>query len=243
MKIIKSLPSVISSMNLISGAAATVFAFQGDIETAVYLVLFASVCDFFDGFTARMLNAISEFGKQIDSLADLISFGFAPTAILYNFIISNHLFSIHFALASLILVLFSALRLAKFNIDTQQKTEFRGLPTPASAVFIISICYPHSFEFINLTDLFQNEIFIISIMILLPTLMVSRIKLFSLKIKTLDFKSNIWQIILLIFTVINLIIFGISGLAFSIILYLALSILKQIFNYKKRNNDEISSSN
>ncbi|MDD3740819.1 MAG: CDP-diacylglycerol--serine O-phosphatidyltransferase [Bacteroidales bacterium] len=234
MKIIKSLPSVISSLNLVSGAAATIFAFQGDIETAVYLILFASVCDFFDGFAARLLNAVSEFGKQIDSLADLISFGFAPSAILYNHIISNHILPKEFAFASLLIVVFSALRLAKFNIDTEQKTEFRGLPTPASAILLIAICFPNNFGFINITNLFLNDIFIISIIALLPILLVSRIKLFSLKIHGFDFKNNIWQVLLLISTIIFLIIFGISGLAFSIILYLALSILRQILTKKEQ---------
>jgi len=234
MKIIKSLPSVISSLNLTSGAAATIFAFQGDLDTAIYLIIFAAICDFFDGFAARMLNAVSEFGKQIDSLADLISFGFAPTALIYNFILVNHILSIHFAFASLFIVVFSALRLAKFNIDAEQKIEFRGLPTPASAIFIISVCFPYSFGLIDISNLFYNKIFIISTIIILPLLMISRLKLFSLKIVNLDFKNNIWQIVLLLFSIINVIIFGISGLAFSIILYLALSIVKQYFETKKK---------
>jgi CDP-diacylglycerol--serine O-phosphatidyltransferase len=233
MKIIKCLPSVISSLNLASGAAATIFAFQGDVDTAIFLIIFASICDFFDGFAARLLNAVSEFGKQIDSLADLISFGFAPTALIYNHIVSNHILPKHFAFASLIIVVLSALRLAKFNIDTEQKSEFRGLPTPASAIFIISICFPYSFGFIDLTIIMQNPIFIISTIAILPILMISRIKLFSLKIHGFDFKNYIWQFILLISTIIFLIIFGISGLAFSIILYLALSILRQFLSKNK----------
>ncbi|HNQ66765.1 MAG TPA: CDP-diacylglycerol--serine O-phosphatidyltransferase [Bacteroidales bacterium] len=233
MKIIKSLPSVISSLNLTSGAAATIFAFQGDIDTAIYLIIFAAICDFFDGFAARLLNAVSEFGKQIDSLADLISFGFAPTALIYNHIISNHILPKHFAFASLIIVVFSALRLAKFNIDTEQKTEFRGLPTPASAIFIISICCPFVFGLVNLTEAFHNPVFISSTITILPLLMISRIKLFSLKIHGFDLKNYFWQVILLISTIIFLIIFGISGLAFSIILYLALSILRQFLSKNK----------
>lgn len=236
MKIIKSLPSFISSLNLASGAVATVFAFQGDIVTAVYLILFASVCDFFDGFAARLLNAVSEFGKQIDSLADLISFGFAPSAILYNYIVSNHIMPKQFAFFSLLIVVFSALRLAKFNIDNEQKTEFRGLPTPASAILIIAICFPYSFGFINLTSLFLNNTFIIFVIAILPLLLVSRIKLFSLKIQSFDFNKNVWQVLLLISTIIFLIIFGISGLVFSIILYLALSILRQVLTRKEVKN-------
>jgi CDP-diacylglycerol--serine O-phosphatidyltransferase len=233
MKIFKAIPSFITSLNLACGAAAAIFALQGEIKIAVLLILAAAIFDFFDGFAARLLKAVSEFGKQLDSLADLVSFGFAPAAILYYHIESNAIFPKYFAFSVILIVVFSALRLAKFNIDTEQKTEFRGLPTPASALFIVSLLYPSESNIINLTALITNPYIVASIVILLPTLMVSRIKLFSLKVKSLSFKENIWQIILAISAISLLIIFGISGLAFTIILYLALSILKQSFHKAK----------
>ncbi len=237
-KITKAIPSVITSLNLACGTAASVFALNGEIKTAVFLILAASVFDFFDGFAARMLKAVSEFGKQLDSLADLISFGFAPAAILYYHIESNNIFPEYFAFSVILIVVFSALRLAKFNIDTEQKTEFRGLPTPASALFIVSLLFPAGNSFIDLAQIINNPVFVAAVIILLPLLMVSRIKLFSLKIKSFSIKENIWQTILAFFAISLLIIFGISGLALTIILYLGLSILKQSF--KTKDNAQIT---
>ncbi len=233
MKITKAIPSVITSLNLTCGAAASIFALNGEIKIAIILILAASVFDFFDGFAARMLKAVSEFGKQLDSLADLVSFGFAPAAILYYHIESNNILPKYFALLVILIVVFSALRLAKFNIDTNQSSEFIGLPTPASALFIASLLFPVKSSFADISSLVLNPIFISGIIIILPALMVSNIKLFSLKIKTFTLRDNIWQLLLIVTAISLLIIFGISGLALTIILYLGLSILKQIFQKNK----------
>jgi len=228
MKIIRSIPSVITSLNMACGSAAAIFAFQGETKLAIYLILAAAVFDFLDGFAARLLKAVSEFGKQLDSLSDLISFGLAPTVILYYHIESNNIFPEYLSLSVILIVVFSGLRLAKFNIDTEQTTEFRGLPTPASALFLISFLYPVENSNTFLSEMALDTVVIGFIIVLLPALMVSRIKLFSLKIKSANIKDNIWQIILALSAVILLIIFGISGLALVIILYLAMSILKQV---------------
>lgn len=234
MKIIKAIPSIITCLNLASGVGAIVFAFNGDIEMAALLIIIASVFDFFDGFAARLLKAVSEFGKQLDSLADLISFGFAPAAILYNlFLLKNHDHKI-LAFSVFLIVIFSALRLAKFNIDSEQKTEFKGLPTPASALFIISLAY-YCFNNDNaLSSFFIHPYSIAGISVILSLLMVSNIRLISLKIKTFKFKEIYWQIILLFGGVIFLIIFNILGIGLTIILYLAISFLKQILTTKKQ---------
>lgn len=230
MKIIKSIPSAITSMNLICGSLATFFALQGKTELAVYLVIAASIFDFFDGFAARMLKAVSEFGKQLDSLADLISFGFAPAALLYYHIISNNILPQYAAYFVITIVLFAALRLAKFNIDPEQSSEFKGLPTPAAALFIIAIVFPGKIAYIDCSQLFINQYFIISLIVLLPLLMISNFRLLSLKIKNFSLKENYWQLILAAFAILFIIIFGVQGLAFTIILYLALSILRKIIN-------------
>ncbi|MCK9255072.1 MAG: CDP-diacylglycerol--serine O-phosphatidyltransferase [Bacteroidales bacterium] len=232
MKVYKSIPSLISSGNLVCGAIAIFLSFSNNLEFAVYFILLASVFDFFDGFAARKLNAVSEFGKQLDSLADLISFGFAPTAMIYVFIENNDILPEYFSYLSILLVLFVAFRLAKFNIDESQSTEFKGLASPAMALFIVAVVYPKNFGLLSTQSIFLNKIFIIVSLVILPILMVSNIKLFSLKIQSLSFKNIIWQVALLISGILLLIIFGINGLAYLIILYLALSILKNLITKK-----------
>ncbi|MDD4149146.1 MAG: CDP-diacylglycerol--serine O-phosphatidyltransferase [Bacteroidales bacterium] len=234
MKIRQVIPSVITSLNLISGSVAIIFAFRGDIEVASLLIILASVFDFFDGFAARLLKAVSEFGKQLDSLADLISFGFAPAAIFYNlFLIKNHSESF-LAFSALLLVVFAALRLAKFNIDSEQKNEFKGLPTPAMALFIISIsyfCFNHD---TSLAEFLLTPYSFVIISLILSLLMVSNIKLMSLKVKTFRLKEIAWQLILILACLVLLIIFKVLGIGLMIILYIALSFLKQIFTIKKQ---------
>lgn len=229
-KIIKAIPSTITSMNLLSGALATIFTLKGDITTAIYFVLLAAVFDFLDGFAAKMLNAISEFGKQLDSLADIVSFGFAPAAMLYYFIEKNDILPQYFSLLPMLIVIFSALRLAKFNIDTEQTTEFKGLPTPASALFIISLCGYCTDNSSSLADFIKTDYIIVIIIFSICLLMVSNIRLFSLKIRKFSIKENIWQFILIICSIILLITFKILGISLIIILYFSLSILKQKFS-------------
>jgi CDP-diacylglycerol--serine O-phosphatidyltransferase len=234
MKITKAIPSIITCLNLTSGIIAVILAFNGNIEIAALFIIIASVFDFFDGFAARLLKAVSEFGKQLDSLADLISFGFAPAAILYNlFLLENHDHKF-LAYSAFLIVVFSALRLAKFNIDDDQKTEFKGLPTPASALFIISLAYYCFNNDNSLSNFFSNPYSIVTISIILSLLMVSNIRLLSLKIKTLKIKDIYWQIFILVGGLILLIIFNILGIGLTIILYLALSFLKQILITKKQ---------
>lgn len=233
MKIIKSIPSIITSLNLLSGSIATILALNGETQAAVYLILLATVFDFFDGFAARLLKAVSEFGKQLDSLADLISFGLAPSALLYYFIESNQILTGYFPYVAMLIVVFSALRLAKFNIDTEQKTEFLGLPTPASALLIISICWYSQDSSNNLLAFFKVDYVIVTTILLISFLMVLPIRLLSLKIKSFKLKEIKWQVLLLSLSLILLIIFKISGIGMSIILYIALSIIKQLVTTKK----------
>jgi CDP-diacylglycerol---serine O-phosphatidyltransferase len=228
MKIINAIPSAITSLNLICGSLAIFFALNGDVEIAVYLIIAASVFDFLDGFAARLLKAVSEFGKQLDSLSDLISFGFAPAALLYNHIVSGNMLPEYFEYSVVVLVLFSALRLAKFNIDPEQSTEFKGLPTPATALFILAVVFPGGKAFVDCSAIFVSQYFIVAILLLLPYFMISNIRLLSLKIKSFEVKKHFWHIILLCGTLILLILFGVQGLAFVIVFYLALSMIKRL---------------
>ena len=133
MGIVKHIPNTITSMNLLCGAVGVIFSFQDRLDIAFYLMLGAAACDFMDGFAARLLHAYSPLGKELDSLADAISFGLLPSLMLHCLILEetgNTLISC----IPLLIAVFSALRLAKFNIDDEQTENFLGLPTPASAM-------------------------------------------------------------------------------------------------------------
>ena len=132
------IPNFITCLNLVSGCIAIVFAFQHQLEITVYLLALSALFDFFDGLAARALNAYSVIGKDLDSLADMVSFGFAPGAIMYivlNDLLIAQQLPTYWAYAAFIIPVFSALRLAKFNNDTRQSTYFVGLPTPANTLF------------------------------------------------------------------------------------------------------------
>lgn len=227
-KIKAAIPSFVTSLNMVCGVCATVLALHGETKLAVILVIMGAVFDFCDGFVARLLNSVSEFGKQMDSLSDLISFGLAPSAILYEFAVSNELFSHYTALFILLIAIFSGLRLAKFNIDPEQTTEFKGLPTPASALFVISICYYCKTNDSALAQALTSQAAVIAIVAFVCVMMVVNLRLFSMKIKTLKTKSIIWQLILLVSLIVYVCFFGVIGLAFTIILYVILSILRNI---------------
>lgn len=240
----KYIPSIITALNLFCGSIATVFAFEGNIEYAVVLIIIAAVFDFLDGMAARLLNAVSEFGKQLDSLSDLISFGFAPSALLYNFITKNQIFPEYFSLLAFLPVVFAAWRLAKFNIDISQVKEFAGLPTPAFALFLISVIYYSEAESNAIVELINNQYFLLPLIIALCILMISNIRLFSLKFSIVRSDRLIWQMILIICSVFLLIIFGAIALAMIIILYLSLSIIRNLlFKYKHNRKHEIHRRN
>ncbi len=229
-KIRAILPSFVTSLNMVCGVCATVLAMQGETKSAVTLIILAAVFDFFDGFVARLLHSVSEFGKQMDSLSDLISFGLAPSVILYNFAVSNEIFSEYEALFVLLIAVFSGLRLAKFNIDPEQTTEFKGMPTPASALFVISVCYYCQTSDTELAQILTSKIAIIAVVAFVCIMMVVNLRLFSMKIKSLNIKAIIWQLILAVALVAFVYIFKVIGIAFTMILYVLLSIIRNLIN-------------
>lgn len=189
-KYLSFVPNLITSANLFSGCLAVVFAFKGQLELALVLVLLASVFDFLDGFAARALDAISPIGKQLDSLSDLISFGMAPAVMLY--VASENIW--HFSFLKYIpflLVVFSALRLAKFNIDTRQESEFLGIPTPANAFFFISFA-----NVVRNQELAQNQILVMALVLFFSLIMVSELKIFSIKKLSVDKTKKVLTILL-----------------------------------------------
>ncbi len=140
----KHIPNIITLSNLFAGCLATVFAFKGDPLTATWFVMAGAVLDFLDGSAARILKAGSPIGKQLDSLADLITFGMAPAAVMFHFLHTSLVYNQSgmenvLPYLAFFLVVFSALRLGKFNIDDNQSDTFTGLPTPANALFLVSL--------------------------------------------------------------------------------------------------------
>lgn len=183
MNIVKHIPNTITSMNLLCGTAGVICAFEGRLDYSFILMLAAAVCDFCDGLCARLLNAYSAVGKELDSLADLVSFGLLP-AMMFHVAVSDAGAEGFLSWIPLAIVVFSALRLAKFNVDESQTENFLGLATPACAMIIGSFFYytansPDSM----MVAWIGKPVFIILSSAILSALMVSRIPMFSMKFK------------------------------------------------------------
>ena len=169
-------------MNLLCGALGVIFTFQGALDIAFYLMLAAAVCDFLDGFAARMLKAYSDMGKELDSLADLVSFGLLPSLMLHRRLVEGGMtgFCVYIPL---IICIFSALRLAKFNVDDRQSENFLGLPTPACAMWCGSLVYAADHGVMSMANMLHDTYLIPIASVILALLLVSEIPMFSLKFK------------------------------------------------------------
>lgn len=232
MSIKKAIPNTFTSLNLFSGCVASVMAFQGEYKLVVLFVLIAAIFDFSDGFVARLLKAYSPMGKELDSLADCISFGFAPSVAAFYFLSENAIKISHNSLVvtylpyfAFLIAIFSALRLAKFNIDTRQTESFIGLNTPANALFWVSFCYGLTFTAPIITAALVYT-FLVGILVF-SLLMVSEIPMFSLKVKSIAFKGNEYRYFLILFMIVMICLVGIIGISAGILLYIALSIIQQ----------------
>ena len=229
----RNIPNLITLSNLVFGIFSIIMAFNGKLIYSGLFIFAGSFLDFFDGFTARLLNVNSEIGKQLDSFADMITFGLAPGIIMYHLIILQpfkyqYYFGDYFEISyiAFLIPIFSSIRLAKFNIDTRQSSSFIGLPTPASAIFIASL--PIIIN--NYNTEFSIEL-LLSITATLSVLLVSELPLFSLKIKSkeqINSTKNIIRLLFLIKSIILLFIFHIAAIPFIVILYIFLSILNNL---------------
>ncbi len=234
-KIITSVPNTLTLCNLVSGCLACIcaFSFDSDIQAlgglngrqlAWILVGMAAVFDFFDGAAARWLHAPSPLGKELDSLADLVSFGVAPSMLLYN-ILSVWTGSWWIPIVALFIPAMGALRLAKFNLDDSQATEFKGLPIPANAIFWIGATawmQSHAGEWMH-AHVYWGNLIVSAVIIIVALLMVSDMRMFSLKLKNFRIGDNLLRYILIVAAVAFVAIFGVEGFAYTIILYFLLS--------------------
>ena len=238
----KHFPNFITSLNLVSGFIAIIFAANGNLVTASWLILAAMIFDFFDGFSARLLKAYSPVGKELDSLADVVSFGVAPGLIIYHLLLnsvtlnapvdinSDFLKIILLMLISAVMPVCGAIRLAIFNLDSTQSTSFKGLPIPANALAVISVVIAGHYSQSPFIESFTSSSFlIILVTIILSLLMVSRIPLFSLKVKNLKLKGNEGRYILIALILINVAVFGIPGTTLIIPLYIIASAISLLF--------------
>lgn len=235
MKLFKQLPNFITLLNLFCGLLSIYFFSADQLALASYMIFLAAIFDFLDGFSARMLKAYSPLGAQLDSLADVVSFGVAPAFILFGLIKNSHgLPNIVwgnvnlFPFVALIVPLFTALRLAKFNIDTRQTESFIGLPSPASGLLLASLPLVRS-QLYEGQSLFYmvvtNAYFYVGIGLLMGFLMVSGLPLFGLKFKSFALKGNEVRYFFLLSAIILLIVLQFVAIPFIILLYLLLSLI------------------
>ena len=250
----KHIPNLLTLGNLFCGTIATILAVQGDFVTAGLFVVIGIFLDFFDGFAARLLNVSGELGKQLDSLADMVTSGVVPGIIMFNLlyqnsfknldtqfidegirpvIVSNDYISSWVSYIGLLLTLGAGYRLAKFNIDTRQSESFIGLPTPAMSLFVISLPLIQEYATnVWVQSLISNNYFLIAVTLVLTYLMNAEIPLFSLKFKEYSLKNNFVKYFFLATSLALLIILNFISVPIIIILYVLLSAAQELYNRK-----------
>ncbi len=236
------IPNALTASNLFCGCLAVSASFGNQYRAALGWIIAAALLDFADGFAARLLNIKSEYGKILDSLADVISFGIAPAAIMHNlfrhiYITSPFLFGIPVSgffseiviFSPFLITVFSGLRLAKFHLDTRQTTSFIGLPTPANALFFSSLAFFLFSSPGRLAQILSSYTFLLPLIILSCYLMISEIPMFALKFKTFRWAKNKIRYFFIIISALLIGFLNIPAIPLIILFYILLSII----NYKK----------
>ena len=232
-----TVPNLLTLCNLLCGAGAAASALVwGDLQTAFLLIIVSAVFDFFDGFAARLLNQYSAIGVQLDSLADMISFGFAPAAVMMSLFAesgswcewSEAMVKVGY-FVPLIMTAFSALRLAKFNIDDTQHTEFEGLPTPANALLCMSLGMLAEMGLVSL----PREV-IVALSIVMSVLLVCPVRMFSLKFEGFGWKTNKLRYISLLLSVVIIAVNYRYAVTAIMVLYVVISVVRHIVKGNKK---------
>ena len=236
------IPNFITSMNLVSGSLAVFLGIEGELGWAAFLIIAAAVFDFLDGMSAHLLKSYSDIGKQLDSLADLVSFGLAPAAILMS-MLQLSMFGINLPITSISasplqwILLFSvvlipvagAFRLAKFNIDTRQGESFLGLPIPSNALFFASLALIIEFSHNPvIMKIILNRFNLVTVLVLFSALMLSEIPMFSLKFKHLKWQGNQTRFLFIALCLILLITLKLYALPLIIISYILISLIRKL---------------
>lgn len=226
----RHIPNTITCCNLLSGCVAATYAFEGVYTIAFVCIILGAVFDFFDGLTARALKVSSPIGKELDSLADVVTFGLAPASMVFNWLRECADAHLHMLPAfvvpflAFLLVAFSALRLAKFNVDERQTSSFIGLPTPANALFWGALVLGSHDKIVSSPF---GWMLVVALVLLFSWLLVSEIPMFSLKFKSLAWAPNRIAYIFLLVSLVLLIFLGLNGLSAVIGWYIVLSVLTQ----------------
>lgn len=245
-KIISQIPNFITSLNLVSGSVAIFFAIDGHLVWAAIFICVAALFDFLDGFAARVLKAYSDIGKELDSLADIVSFGVAPGAILFTLLefslfgknepiheISGKWFEWLILFSAFLLPVFGAIRLARFNTNTSNENFFRGLPIPANGLFWaamgLMLQSPKYAEMLPLVYTTKN---LVILGIFMSGMMVINMPMFSMKPKSMSFNENWYRYLFLGLSIVLLIVFNIYALAFIIFLYILLNAIFYLLKVK-----------
>lgn len=217
----RHIPNAITCANLFSGCIGIVYAFNGALETAAYFVLLSGIFDFFDGFAARLLHVKSDIGKELDSLADVISFGFLPGVVMFQLLSQSDFSSPYLPYFGFVITAFSALRLAKFNIDTRQTEDFIGLNTPMNTLFIVSLPFIQK----DYPEIIGSAPLLVGLILLVSWLLVSEIKIFSLKFSSTSWAQNKIKYIFLILSVLLVAVLKFAAVPLILVMYIGLSVL------------------
>jgi CDP-diacylglycerol--serine O-phosphatidyltransferase len=218
------IPNAFTLLNLLSGVIGIVWVLNGNVLSGAYFILISAGLDFFDGFAARILKVPSEIGKQLDSLADLVSFGVLPGFILYQ-MVSEQSQADWYPYLTLIVPLLSAYRLAKFNIDTRQSDQFIGLPTPANALFISTLPY-FVIRWPEIGVWLSSPLVLVVIAWMMAILLVVEIPMIALKFKNFSFTQNVFRYFLILVGIGLVIPFGLAGIPIVILAYIGLSTIE-----------------
>lgn len=227
-----NLANAITLGNLFSGCVGAVHLILGDYQTTAICIILSLVLDFFDGFVARALKANSNLGTQLDSLADMVSFGLIPGLAMFKMLepFGNEILGIQLPFAikyfGFLITLFSCLRLAIFNLDEDQKYYFKGLNTPSNTILIFGLYFAHK-ESTAFSFLFENEFYLFLLTTISSWLLISPIKMIAMKFKSMKLQDNYPKLALLIGSILILIIFKTVGIPMVIIYYILISLIFQ----------------
>ena len=212
-----TLPNIVTIANLACGFVGIQQAFEGNLQNASYCIYLAAIFDFLDGFVARLFKSTSELGKQLDSLCDVVSFGVLPGFMVFSLLVD-------YKWVAIIIPLFSALRLAKFNVDERQSESFRGVPTPMNALFISSL------TFILNGNIVSPEIngVLIALVVFSSFMLIIEMPLIALKFSTFAFKENIYKYLLLFLSLVFVVLLKWDSFVFIYFTYLLFSLLQNI---------------
>ena len=236
----KHIPNIITLGNVFCGCLGLVFAFEGNYEAVAICVVVALICDFLDGFVARALGVSSPIGKDLDSLADMVTFGVLPSIVMFQLmkqlncttgVCTGLLSPDYYSYTAFLIALASALRLAKFNNDTRQSDKFIGLPTPANCAFLISLPLIYSIypDFV----LFTQPRVLLGVVFLFSYLLLAELPLIALKFKDFSFSGNFIRYLLILISIVLVVIFKIIAIPIIVVVYITLSIIDNLLSRRQ----------